>query len=190
MTQVAESCDAAQAAQAVHLSALAAMWAAKRRGLGIVAASARPQEPQRRTARPVATSRIHPALTPARELELIEAYRHGSRTAGDAVLRAYEPLITHYACRFARRGAEKSEAAQVGRIGLLRAMDKHDRAKGAFIKYAWHFIYFAMVKAARRSDIDSLDEPIFDDGDPLVERLPALCGNPEEILILAEELGL
>jgi hypothetical protein len=102
-------------------------------------------------------------------------------------------MIAGYAALFARVGGDADEAAQCGRIALMKAADRHDATRGAFTAYAWHYVYFAMLRSSRATATDgenSVDVPMFDDDVPMVERLPSMWGNPESILIAKEEYYL
>ena len=100
-------------------------------------------------------------------------------------------MIRDYAETFGRRGADADEAAQCGRIALMKAADRHDGTRGAFLAYAWHYVYFAMLKSAKLTALDganSIDVPMFEDDDcAMVDCLRSPWGNPESILIAFEE---
>lgn len=175
----------------VQLAEKAALFAARRRELGIVA-PAPPPPPAAPPRAPLARVRpsLRPDLDPARQLELIAAYRRGSQGAARVLLDAYEPMIRGYASAFGRRGGDADEAAQCGRIALMKAANRHETTRGAFAAYAWHYIYFAMLRSAKATSLDgaeSIDVPLFDNDCPMVERTPSPWADPETILLAKEE---
>lgn len=176
----------------LSLAEKAELFAVLRREAGLAAKAPIIAIPRRDVApAPKATrALVRPHLDPARQIDLVRAHRRGSRAASNDLLRAYEPMLKAYGAAFRRQGADADEAEQAGRIALLKAADRHEEAKGSFAAYAWHYIYFAMLKSAKETaalGAESIDVPLFDDDSPRVERLSSPWGNPESILIALEE---
>lgn len=68
---------------------------------------------------------------------LQRAYRHnGDLTARDQLIEAYLPLARALARRFAHRGERIEDLEQVGSIGLIKAVDRFEPARGDLAAYA------------------------------------------------------
>jgi len=63
--------------------------------------------------------------------ELLQAYReHGDLAARERLIEAYLPLVESLARRFTDRGEHLEDLVQVGSIGLIKAVDRFDPARG------------------------------------------------------------
>jgi RNA polymerase sigma-B factor len=76
-------------------------------------------------------------LSRAQAAELQRAYRrHGDLTAREQLIEAYLPLARSLARRFAHRGERVEDLVQVGSIGLIKAIDRFEPARGDLAAYA------------------------------------------------------
>lgn len=81
--------------------------------------------------RPIATS------TTATEELLRELHHHRDRAIRDELVRRHLPLVRSLCRRYLDRGVELDDLAQVGVIGLLKALDRYDPERGvAFASFA------------------------------------------------------
>ncbi len=73
-------------------------------------------------------------------LQLTEMKSDDARRAScrDEVIRAYLPLARRTAIKFQRRGEEVDDLVQVALIGLIKAVDRFDPARGV------HFVHYAL----------------------------------------------
>jgi RNA polymerase sigma-B factor len=74
----------------------------------------------------------------ARSLELFREYRHGeSWSARDRLIAEHLPLVRRLARRYAGFGEPYEDLVQVGSVGLIKAVDRFDPARGVgFTTYA------------------------------------------------------
>lgn len=75
----------------------------------------------------------HPpaAATAQRDLALLRRYRElGDEGARDELVERMLPLVRRLAARFANRGQELDDLVQVGCVGLLKAIERFDPARG------------------------------------------------------------
>ncbi len=76
-------------------------------------------------------------LSPAQAAALQRAYRHhGDLGARAELIEAYLPLARSLARRFAHRGEHVEDLVQVGSIGLIKAVDRFEPARGDLASYA------------------------------------------------------
>jgi len=69
---------------------------------------------------------------------LVKAWReHGDLDARSELIEQHLPLVRVLAARFARRGEQLDDLVQVGAVGLIKAVDRYDSARGSsFVAYA------------------------------------------------------
>jgi RNA polymerase sigma-B factor len=78
-----------------------------------------------------------PPISSAQAAALHHAYRHeGDLTARAQLIEAYLPLARSLARRFAHRGERVEDLEQVGSIGLIKAVDRFEPARGDLAAYA------------------------------------------------------
>src|SRR5262245_33763443 len=76
-------------------------------------------------------------LSSAEVAALQRAYRRdGDLTAREQLIEAYLPLVRALARRFAHRGERIEDLEQVGTIGLIKAVDRFEPARGDLAAYA------------------------------------------------------
>jgi RNA polymerase sigma-B factor len=76
-------------------------------------------------------------LSRAQAAALQRAYRHeGDLAAREQLIEAYLPLARALARRFAHRGERVEDLVQVGSIGLIKAIDRYEPARGDLAAYA------------------------------------------------------
>jgi RNA polymerase sigma-B factor len=76
-------------------------------------------------------------LSSAQAAELQRAYRSdGDLAARDRLIEAYLPLARSLAHRFADRGEQVEDLVQVGSIGLIKAVDRFEPARGDLAAFA------------------------------------------------------
>src|SRR5688572_11914975 len=64
--------------------------------------------------------------------ELLRAWcDNGDRDARDRLIELHLPLVRALARRFARRGEQLEDLVQVGAVGLIKAIDRYDPARGS-----------------------------------------------------------
>jgi RNA polymerase sigma-B factor len=77
------------------------------------------------------------ALSDAQVAALQRAYRRdGDLAAREQLIEAYLPLARSLARRFAHRGERVEDLVQVGTIGLIKAVDRFEPARGDLASYA------------------------------------------------------
>ena len=73
--------------------------------------------------------------------ELLQRFREGEEEAGEQLFLHLEPLVGAYARRLACRDAERDDYRQAGMIGLLKAAQRFDPARGVkFTTFALSWI--------------------------------------------------
>ena len=83
---------------------------------------------------------------------LIERYRAGDGEAGEELVRLNNPLVYSIATRFSSRGADMSDLIECGTMGLVKAINTFDTARGcAFSTYAVPLI-FGEIRRFLRDD--------------------------------------
>jgi RNA polymerase sigma factor (sigma-70 family) len=87
-----------------------------------------------------------PAATPAAEAELVAAARRGDPQARANLVEAFMPLISSVAATYRQTPTvERGELLQEGVVGLLRALERYDDARGVpFWSYAAWWVRQAM----------------------------------------------
>ena len=84
--------------------------------------------------------------------ELIEQYRGGSEEAGEKIVTLNKPLVFSIAQRFVGRGVDTEDLVAIGNIGLVKAINTFDAARGcAFSTYAVPLI-FGEIRRFLRDD--------------------------------------
>jgi RNA polymerase sigma-32 factor len=85
--------------------------------------------------------RAQPRLTPEEERKLALAYRRGDEQAGERLVLANLHLVVRIAFRYHSRMGQLVDLVQEGNLGLLRALEKYDPARGVpFSAYARYWI--------------------------------------------------
>jgi RNA polymerase sigma-32 factor len=85
--------------------------------------------------------RAQPRLTPEEERKLAVAYRRGDEQAGERLVLANLHLVVRIAFRYHSRMGQLVDLVQEGNLGLLRALEKYDPARGVpFSAYARYWI--------------------------------------------------
>lgn len=80
-------------------------------------------------------------LTPAQEVELSARWRHGDRHAGQEIVERCVPFVMTIALEYRRWGAPIDDLVQEGNIGLLKAAERFDPARGCrLVTYAAYWI--------------------------------------------------
>lgn len=107
-----------------------------------------------------------PMLTAEEEARLIEAWQsRRDRAARDRIVRAYGRLCFSVAARYTSNPDQQEDLAQEGAMGLLKALDRFDPAKGAsFSSYArlWIRNYVQVAVARVASVVDVPTRMFFD----------------------------
>lgn len=136
-------------------------------------------------------------LTREEERNLADRARRGDSSARDELVERNLPFVVAVAKRSMGRGARLDDLIQEGNIGLLRAVEKFDTARGTrFSTYAIWWIrayiqkYLKEIHSSVRGGEDgarrwlrdlSLDVTIGEDGDvTALDRLPDEGPGPEE----------
>lgn len=87
-----------------------------------------------------------------RNIELVRAYREGSREAGEELCALNRPLVLKIAAKFSGRGVDFDELCELGSIGLVKAINSFDFEKGCvFSTYAVPLI-FGEIRRFLRDD--------------------------------------
>lgn len=125
----------------------------------------------------------------------LAAYGQEERSAADAVVREYLPLVKKIALRLAAKlpaEIEVDDLMQVGLMGLLRARDSYDPQQGAsFGTYAGIRIKGAMLDEIRAHDwlprsVQSQLRKVSE----AIDRADARLGRAAQDAEIAEELGM
>ena len=67
---------------------------------------------------------------------LVSYHEHGELAARDEIVERYIPLARQLASRYGQRGEAHEDLVQVACVGLIKAVDRYEPARGAFTKYA------------------------------------------------------
>jgi RNA polymerase sigma-32 factor len=85
--------------------------------------------------------RAQPTLTPDEERRLALAYRDGDQQAGERLVLANLHVVVKIAFRYHSRMGHLIDLVQEGNLGLLRALEKYDPARGVpFSAYARYWV--------------------------------------------------
>lgn len=89
-----------------------------------------------------------PLLTPEEEKELAEKIANGDKNAKKRFIAANQRLVVSIAKRYINRGLQFPDLIQEGNLGLIKATEKFDPAKGyKFSTYATFWIRQAVTRA-------------------------------------------
>lgn len=84
---------------------------------------------------------IFRSLTAEKERELVSRWRSGDKRAGEAIVHACLPFVMTIALEYRRWGLPMEDIIQEGNIGLLKAADRFDEARGCrLVTYAAYWI--------------------------------------------------
>jgi RNA polymerase sigma-B factor len=72
-------------------------------------------------------------MRPQRDYELVARWRGGDSRARDELVERLTPLARYLARRYARSAADVEDLEQVASIGLLKAIDRFDPARGVLL---------------------------------------------------------
>ncbi len=87
-----------------------------------------------------------------KNLELIRRYREGDNEAGEELAVLNKPLVYNIASRFSGRGVDMEELAEMGTLGLVKAINTFDFSREcAFSTYAVPLI-FGEIRRFLRDD--------------------------------------
>lgn len=87
-------------------------------------------------------------LTEEQERALSEQIKHGDRRAVDRLTTANLRFVVAMASRYKNRGVDVSDLVSEGNLGLIRAAERFDAAKGCrFVSYAMPFVRKSMEQA-------------------------------------------
>lgn len=111
---------------------------------------------------------------------LIRAFRAGDRAAGEQLVILNKPLVYRIAGRFYGRGIEPEELFEIGCLGLVKAINTFDPARGcAFSTYAVPLIFGEIRRFLRDDGILKVSRE--------EKRLAAALNAERERRLLAEE---
>ena len=115
---------------------------------------------------------------------LIERYRAGDSAAGEELVLLNRPLVYSIAARFSGRGADPEDLADIGNIGLVKAINTFDPAREcAFSTYAVPLIFGEIRRFLRDDGIIKVSRE--------EKRLCAiLSAERERRLAVGEEVGV
>lgn len=115
---------------------------------------------------------------------LIEKYRQGDRDAGEEIVVLNRPLVYSIASRFTGRGVDLEDLADIGNIGLVKAINTFDPSREcAFSTYAVPLIFGEIRRFLRDDGIIKVSRE--------EKRLCAiLSAERERRLAAGEEVGI
>ena len=120
-------------------------------------------------------SRYQP-LTPEQELTLATRARQGDAEAREQLIHAHLLMVVNIARQYLRPDVEMLDLIQEGNIGLIKAVDMFDPAKGnrlSTLARFWVEKYILRFLRDKQEDCVSLDMPV---------------GDSEETLLLSETI--
>ncbi len=123
------------------------------------------------------------------------ATKRGDGMAGECLILRYRRNVLISSRSFFLMGGENEDLVQEGMVGLWKAIRSYDSRRGAsFRTFAERCVNHALISAVQSAARDkhtplntyvSLENPLFDDS---AEYLPAEAMDPEQLLILQEEI--
>lgn len=126
-------------------------------------------------------------------IELLRRAQAGDSEAAELIFVKNQPLIYHLAARFSDRGVDLAELVDVGTLGLVKAMNTFDTARGVmFSTYAVPLIFGEMRRFLRDDGIIKVSR----EEKRLSARLLAerdrrhRCGECTSIAAIAEAVGV
>lgn len=94
------------------------------------------------------------------QASLLHAYRdNGDKRALQKLMGSYQRLIMKYAVRYLKRGMDFSDLVQEGNIGLLKAIDKFDFARGCQLSTMATWWVFNEITTAIKTKSKVMKEP-------------------------------
>ena len=87
--------------------------------------------------------------------DLVQRAQRGDQQARDALILRNRRLVYHLANRLRHVGVDLDDLISAGTVGLLKAADSHDAARGKFVTHAWWKIrseLSAVIAAQRRAN--------------------------------------
>ncbi len=123
------------------------------------------------------------------------ATKQGDGMAEECLILRYRRTVLISSRSFFLMGGENEDLVQEGMVGLLKAIRSYDPRRGtSFRTFADRCVNHALISAVQSAARDkhtplntyvSLENPLFDDS---AEYLPAEAMDPEQLLILQEEI--
>ena len=115
-------------------------------------------------------SRYQP-ITPEQEQILVQAARQGDAEAREQLIHAHLLMVINIARQYQRPGVEMLDLIQEGNIGLIKAVDMFDPAKGnrlSTLARFWVEKYILRFLRDEQEEIISLDTEIGESGETLL----------------------
>ena len=134
-------------------------------------------------------------LTPEEEILLAKRIRKGDHNARAEMIRSNLRLVVSIAKNYTRRGLSLPDLIDEGTLGLLRAVEKFDPARGCrFSIYAWWWIRQAMLRALNQAsgplEVSSYMREMIDKWRRTAARLECEQGRRPTQEEIARSLGL
>lgn len=126
------------------------------------------------------------------ERQLIQRYQQGDQTAAEAIFRLYHPMVHGLATRMLGAGADVEDAVQEAFIRAFRGL-KTFRGESALKTWLYRVATNVCLTYAERAKkqqvVDSLDDPLGDEGSETRGSLIASGDRLPEEALLGQELG-
>lgn len=122
------------------------------------------------------------------EEKLVELYKNGDGAAFDELYARYKRIINAAARSYYLGGGDKDDLLQEGFLGLLKAADSYDGARGSFKTYAYVCIRSKIISAVKSAK-SYKNKPLIDYVSiygPSTELQKLLSDDPEDKLIDGE----
>lgn len=122
------------------------------------------------------------------EEKLVELYKNGDSAAFDELYARYKRIINAAARSYYLGGGDKDDLLQEGFLGLLKAADSYDSARGGFKTYAYVCIRSKIISAVKSAK-SYKNKPLIDYVSiygPSTELQKLLSDDPEDKLIDGE----
>ena len=133
------------------------------------------------------TAKRESSLSHAQAAALQRAYRRdGDLAAREQLIEAYLPLARSLARRFAHRGERVEDLVQVGTIGLIKAVDRFEPARGDLASYAAPTIV-GEIKRHLRDRVTLIRTPREQPEAPVVLVTPEDMPAPDDELRASED---